>query len=205
MSYTIGVSIGIVPVTSQTGNINEVMKHADAACYTARQQGQNRSYVYKHSGNKPGHHHEEFHWASRISDALEQDRFKIYAQSIHPLDPSSNKHTHIEILVRMEDENGRLLPPASFIPAAERYKLMGAVDQHQLGTSEAEDPAAVHPAARADACIVLWMAGGMAAPETFDPKQYAPFEKGLEFKVTGAEIDLFPGNLRFTAGGGQWG
>lgn len=130
--FTIGVSIGIVPVTSQTGNINEVMKHADVACYTAREQGQNRSYVYNHSGNKPGHHHEEFHWASRISDALEQDRFKIYAQSIHPLDPASNNHTHIEILVRMEDENGRLLPPASFIPAAERYKLMGAVDQHVI-------------------------------------------------------------------------
>ena len=128
--FTIGVSIGIVPVTSQTGNINEVMKHADVACYTAREQGQNRTYVYDQQGNNLRHRHEEFHWASRISDALEQDRFKIHAQSIHPLDPASNNHTQIEILVRMEDENGHLLPPASFIPAAERYKLMGAVDQH---------------------------------------------------------------------------
>ncbi len=128
--FRIGVSIGIVPVTSQAGNINEVMKHADVACNTARERGQNRSYVYNQTSSKPGKHHEEFHWASRISDALEQDRFKIYAQSIHPLDPASNHHTHIEILVRMEDENGHLLPPASFIPAAERYKLMGEVDQH---------------------------------------------------------------------------
>ncbi|HEY1081257.1 MAG TPA: DUF1501 domain-containing protein [Prosthecobacter sp.] len=37
-----------------------------------------------------------------------------------------------------------------------------------------------HPEARADACILLWMAGGMAAPETFDPKRYVPFEKGIE-------------------------
>ncbi|NRB75889.1 MAG: DUF1501 domain-containing protein [Verrucomicrobiales bacterium] len=36
-----------------------------------------------------------------------------------------------------------------------------------------------HPEAKADACILLWMAGGMAAPETFDPKRYAPFEKGM--------------------------
>jgi hypothetical protein len=35
-----------------------------------------------------------------------------------------------------------------------------------------------HPAAKADSCILLWMAGGMAAPETFDPKRYQPFEKG---------------------------
>src|SRR5436309_7958668 len=36
----------------------------------------------------------------------------------------------------------------------------------------------VHPRPRADACILLWMAGGMAAPETFDPKRYVPFEVG---------------------------
>ena len=36
-----------------------------------------------------------------------------------------------------------------------------------------------HPAAKADACVLLWLAGGMAAPETFDPKRYAPFEKGM--------------------------
>lgn len=43
----------------------------------------------------------------------------------------------------------------------------------------AQEEAIVHPKARADAIIVLWMAGGMAAPDTFDPKKYKPFEKGL--------------------------
>lgn len=37
----------------------------------------------------------------------------------------------------------------------------------------------VQPKATADTCILLWMAGGMAAPETFDPKRYQPFEKGV--------------------------
>ena len=40
----------------------------------------------------------------------------------------------------------------------------------------------VHPAARADSCILLWMAGGMAAPDTLDPKAYLPYEDGLEVK-----------------------
>ncbi len=44
----------------------------------------------------------------------------------------------------------------------------------------ASDEPVVHPQARADACIVLWMGGGMAAPETFDPKRYQPFEKGTD-------------------------
>lgn len=129
-TFTIGVSVGIVPVNSQSGNINEVMKHADAACHTAREQGKNLAYVHDQKGSELIHRNEEFHWASRISEALEQDRFRIHAQSIHPLDPASDNNTHIEILVRMKDENGHLLPPAAFIPAAERYNLMGAVDQH---------------------------------------------------------------------------
>jgi diguanylate cyclase (GGDEF)-like protein/PAS domain S-box-containing protein len=133
--FTIGVSIGIVPVNSHTGNINEVMKHADVACNTARQQGQNRIYLHDPKGSELIHRHDELHWASRISEALEQDRFKIHAQSIHPLDPASDNHTHIEILVRLEDENGHLLPPAAFIPAAERYNLMAMVDQHIIRES----------------------------------------------------------------------
>lgn len=40
----------------------------------------------------------------------------------------------------------------------------------------------IHPKAKADSCVLIWMAGGMAAPDTFDPKAYLPFEKGLEVK-----------------------
>ena len=108
------------------------MKHADAACYTAKDQGRCRAYVYEQQDSELIQRNEEFHWASRISEALEQDRFRIHAQPIYPLDPASGNSTHIEILLRMEDENGYLAPPASFIPAAERYKLMGAVDQHVI-------------------------------------------------------------------------
>jgi Amt family ammonium transporter len=106
------------------------MKHADAACYTAKDKGRNRSYIYDQQDGELIHRNEELHWASRISDALEHNRFRIHAQSIHPLGHQSDNTTLIEVLVRMEDENGYLVPPSSFIPAAERYNLMGAVDQH---------------------------------------------------------------------------
>ena len=128
--FSIGVSIGIVPISAQTDNISEVMKHADVACYTAKDLGRRRSYVYDQQDTELIQRHEELHWASRISEALEQNRFRIHAQSIYPLDAARSGSAHIEILVRMEDENGYLVPPASFIPAAERYDLMGAVDQH---------------------------------------------------------------------------
>ena len=128
--FTIGVSIGIEPITSETESVNDAMKHADAACYSAKHQESSCYYLYDQQDTRLIHRHEELHWASRISKALEQDRFRIHAQSICPLNTTADNTARIEILVRMEDEDGQLIPPAAFIPAAERYELMAAVDQY---------------------------------------------------------------------------
>lgn len=48
------------------------------------------------------------------------------------------------------------------------------------GTQAFGNDLVIHPKAKADSCILIWMGGGMAAPDTFDPKRYLPFEKGLE-------------------------
>src|ERR1700716_179064 len=55
----------------------------------------------------------------------------------------------------------------------------------------------------ADTVIVLWMAGGMAHTETFDPKRYAPFEKGMDPKgvlSTFPSIDTAIDNIKFSQG-----
>jgi hypothetical protein len=65
------------------------------------------------------------------------------------------------------------------------------------------DEKLVHPKPTADAVILLWMAGGMAAPDTFDPKRYAPFKVGLPEKdiiSTFPAIDTAVDNIKFTAG-----
>jgi hypothetical protein len=59
------------------------------------------------------------------------------------------------------------------------------------------------PKPKADACILLWMAGGMAAPDTFDPKRYVPYENGLEVKKmlsTFPAIDTAVDGIRICAG-----
>lgn len=61
----------------------------------------------------------------------------------------------------------------------------------------------VHPAAKADACILLWMGGGMAAPDTFDPKKYVPFEVGVpvaQVESTFPAIDTVVDNIKITQG-----
>ena len=132
--FSIGVSIGLVSIGSETVNATEVMKCADVACYTAKDLGRGRAYVYEHQDSELIRRHEELHWASKISEGLEKHRFRLFAQAITPLDTDKGYNTHIEILVRMEDENGKLVPPGAFIPAAERYNLMSAVDKHIIDT-----------------------------------------------------------------------
>ena len=60
-----------------------------------------------------------------------------------------------------------------------------------------------HPEAKADCCILLWMAGGMAAPDTFDPKRYEPFKVGLPVKdvrSTFPAIETAVDGIKFTEG-----
>ncbi len=67
----------------------------------------------------------------------------------------------------------------------------------------ASSEAVIHPPAKADSCILIWLAGGMAAPDTFDPKRYLPFEKGLDVKKilsTFPEIDTVVDNVKITKG-----
>ncbi len=69
------------------------------------------------------------HWVSRINLALEQERFQLYRQKILPLNKEPETEEHYEILLRLKDENGTLIPPFNFIPAAERYNLMSKLDR----------------------------------------------------------------------------
>jgi len=128
-AFSIGVSIGLVVLTEETEDATEVMKQADLACYTAKDLGRNRVCVYKDKDTEMIRRQEEMHWATRIQNALDNERLRLHAQSICPISKDGRGRTHLEILVRIEDDNGTLIPPNSFIPAAERFNLMGKLDQ----------------------------------------------------------------------------
>src|SRR3972149_5187244 len=87
--------------------------------------------------------------------------------------------------------------------AASLAAMACGAPQLAAGAAIAGSEAVVHSAPRADACILLWMAGGMASPETFDPKRYVPFEKGLPVErvmSTFPAIDTAVDNIKFCAG-----
>jgi EAL domain-containing protein (putative c-di-GMP-specific phosphodiesterase class I) len=103
------------------------MTAADVACYSAKDSGRNRVQTYQ-QGRAP-ERHREMQWVSRINRAIEENRFELHCQPIVPIRSGVEALRHFELLLRMRDEHGRLVKPSEFIPAAERYNLMPAIDR----------------------------------------------------------------------------
>ncbi len=127
-SFELGVSIGMVAVDRFSPDTGDLLSAADVACYTAKDTGRNRVHSYQPDDTDLAQRHSQMHWISRIHRALQGDRFRLHLQSILPI----GRHTgplHFEVLIRLEGEDGTLIPPGAFIPAAERYSLMGSIDR----------------------------------------------------------------------------
>jgi diguanylate cyclase (GGDEF)-like protein/PAS domain S-box-containing protein len=129
-TLSVGASIGIVQIGADTENVANVMSAADIACYAAKDAGRNRIHVYGADG--VSHRHREMHWVSRVTRAAEDGRLELYFQPIVALCGAGGRPFH-ELTVRLRDDSGELVPPGEFIPAAERYNVMSAIDRWVLG------------------------------------------------------------------------
>jgi Amt family ammonium transporter len=126
-AFEIGASIGLVAIGKDSESIESLMSAADVACYSAKDLGRNRVHVYQH-GSAPDRH-AEMQWVSRVTRAIDEDRLELHFQPIVPIGENADRRGHYELLVRMRDENGRMVPPNAFIPAAERYNMMPMLDR----------------------------------------------------------------------------
>lgn len=127
--FTLGVSIGLVELDETTLNIDNILSAADSACYSAKDKGRNRIQVYRQDDSEIARRQGEMQWVARITRAFEEDRFQLYYQPISSLQDHAENGDHYELLLRMVDEDGQLVPPMAFIPAAERYNLMPILDR----------------------------------------------------------------------------
>lgn len=128
-TFSIGVSIGLVNIDPMVASLADVMSAADSAMYAAKEAGRNRIHLYQVNDRELAQRQGDMQWVSRVVKALEEDRFCLCSQAIVPAQPNSGKADHYEILIRMTDENGMMVPPGMFIPAAERYNLMPQIDR----------------------------------------------------------------------------
>jgi diguanylate cyclase (GGDEF)-like protein/PAS domain S-box-containing protein len=132
--FSISASIGIAQVMRESNSVDDILSAADMACFAAKDEGRNRVHVYASTDGDIAQRHGEMQWTSRIMHALEENRFRLYVQRIRATRPGGNDENHYELLLRMIDERGEIIPPGAFIPAAERYNLMHAVDRWVVST-----------------------------------------------------------------------
>ena len=133
-TYDIGASVGLAAIAGTALSADDLMKQADVACYAAKAAGRNRVSLYTAGAGDAERHYREIHVAAGIRAALESNRFRLYAQEIRDLGAGARAGSRYEILLRMLDEDGTVLTPAAFIPAAERYDLMGIIDRWVIST-----------------------------------------------------------------------
>lgn len=127
-SFGTSGSFGLIPITQENSTLYELMSAADTACYVAKDDGRNRIHIYSSGDGATARRTGEMHWVQRIKQALAENRFVLYHQPIAALQGTVYS-VHSEILVRMLDEDNTIIPPMSFIPAAERYNLMADIDR----------------------------------------------------------------------------
>ena len=132
--FACGVSVGVAMIDAFSDDVVGVLSSADSACYVAKEQGGKRVLLYQPDDAAIGLRQGEVRWVQRIQEALVEDRLCLFAQRIEPMaaPPSTGEaeaaHFY-ELFVRLVDPEGELVPPALFMPPAERYRLATAIDQ----------------------------------------------------------------------------
>ena len=135
-TFTVGASIGVVPLSGNFRRITQVLQAADAACYAAKDQGRNRVHVYQEDDAVVAQRHGEMQWVARVKRALTENRFLLEAQPIVPIltEPPPALRSY-ELLLRMRELDGSIVPPGAFLPAAERYNLTQRLDRWVISSA----------------------------------------------------------------------
>ncbi len=129
--FKVGASMGLVPITNDgTLNLNELLSYADESCYIAKDKGRNRIHIHHVNDAEIAKQHGEMQWVEKINRAIDENQFSIYVQKIEPIENSDKEH--YEALIRIVDEQGKLIPPGAFLPAAERFNLISKIDRWMI-------------------------------------------------------------------------
>jgi diguanylate cyclase (GGDEF)-like protein/PAS domain S-box-containing protein len=161
VTFEVNASIGIAVLDPGSESITAIMRRADLACYAAKDHGRNRIHIYQDGDQELTRRHGEMKWVSRLTEAIKTERLVLYCQDIAPVRPDSGKRHHFEVLVRMMDKAGELVMPGKFLPAAERYNLVLALDRWVIARSFAW-----YAASRQDQVMSINLSGSSLADDS---------------------------------------
>lgn len=127
-TFSVGISIGIAIINADSTDTTQLLAHADSACYQAKDAGRHRMYIYQDDDEALNRRRGDMAFVSRLRKIIDEERMEIFCQQIHALAPDHPTGEHYEILLRTRDDDGTLVGPGQFIPAAERYGLIEHID-----------------------------------------------------------------------------
>ncbi|WP_022950027.1 GGDEF domain-containing response regulator [Methylohalobius crimeensis] len=128
-TFPVGVSIGVAAL--RNGDIASILSAADAACYMAKEKGRSRVHVFKPHDAGIAEQRAQREWVARLTRTMDEDRFRLYYQPVSRLARATGR-PHYEILLRLVEKDGSLVDPGAFMPVAERYHLVPAIDRWVL-------------------------------------------------------------------------
>lgn len=129
--FRVGASIGLVQVSGAWTSVSAILQAADTSCYAAKDAGRDRVHVYESGDVAILNQRSETRWATLLEAALDEGRFVLFKQPIVPTGSGDGVCTQkrIELLLRMQQEDGELVPPGAFMPVAERFHLISRIDR----------------------------------------------------------------------------
>jgi diguanylate cyclase (GGDEF)-like protein/PAS domain S-box-containing protein len=131
-TFEVNASAGLLEISTLGNAAADLLSAADMACQSAKEQGRSRIMVLQSDTDLLQKRHSEMAWASRITEAIDTSHMQLFQQPIVPIRPDTPglpQKPYAEILLRMRDRDGKLVPPGAFLPAAERYNLITSVDR----------------------------------------------------------------------------
>jgi diguanylate cyclase (GGDEF)-like protein len=165
-----GTTASVGLMHDATGNVSrdDIMRAADVACFMAKEKGRNRVHIHRDQDLDLSNRVREMNWVQRIQYALDQDRFSLYAQEIVGLKENGASGLHIEILLRLRDESDLIVPPTTFLSAAERFGLIKQIDRWVVrNTFRCLQERAAMPRAEPIACCAINLSGATIGDEAF--------------------------------------
>ena len=127
-TLTQGISIGLVPIDRDSKDSATVMSAADSACYLAKEAGRGQVQIAQLGNPKLHIRQGQRQWLSRLTKALSDNRLRLYFQPIVPCTGTAHHDKHVEILLRMIDDDGSIIAPGEFFPTAEKFGLARNLD-----------------------------------------------------------------------------
>ena len=127
--FDIGISIGLLEISHESGNLQDIMSAADSACYVAKQRGRGQVHVYSARDEAIARERGDIQWLRQLQDALHHDKFELAVQPIIATSGGDETGPAVEVLIRLPDVRGRFRNSAEFLRPAERYQLMPQIDR----------------------------------------------------------------------------